>query len=171
MAVVIVWEILWMGIWTHFQIGVLLIILEIIIWSTQVFTRLNKNKSNVYVFWLLHPRDIYIRFILVGLDCRYVCVTTHWVFSSSSAATTETKGTRRLWWSSSRTIGSTASYRSLQMSPKMCAADAEIGWRRRRKRETFVFMLVNVYTPYYNNLKNCLTFTSGDLSSRLQSGV
>lgn len=57
---------------------------------------------------------------------------THWVLSSSSAATAETKGTKRLWWSSSRTIGSTASYRSLQMSPKMCAADAEIGWSQQK---------------------------------------
>lgn len=99
--------------------------------------------------------------------------STHWVLSSSSAATAETKGTKRLWWSSSRTIGSTASYRSLQMSPKMCAADAEIGWRRQRERQkcTFVQVLLKVYTPYYNNLSHRLTFTSGDLSSRLQSGV
>lgn len=63
------------------------------------------------------------------------CVSTHWVLSSSSAATAETKGTKRLWWSSSRTVGRTASYRSLQMSPKMCAADAEMGWRRRARAE------------------------------------
>lgn len=59
----------------------------------------------------------------------YACVSTHWVLSSSSATTAETKGTKRLWWSSSRTMGNTASYRSLQMSPKMCAADADMGWK------------------------------------------
>lgn len=61
--------------------------------------------------------------------------STHWVLSSSSAATAETKGTKRLLWSSSRTIGRTTSYRSLQMSPRMCAADAEMGWRRVRKKK------------------------------------
>lgn len=67
--------------------------------------------------------------------CRYRCATTHWVLSSSSAATAETKGTKRWCWSSSRTMGSTASYRSLQMSPRMCAADAEMGWRSQGERE------------------------------------
>ena len=51
------------------------------------------------------------------------------MFSSSRAATAVRKGTRRLWWSSRRTRGSTASYLSLQMSPRMWAADAEMGWR------------------------------------------
>lgn len=147
-------------------------VIEIVICFIYLKTKRNQMQESFYwrSFDTTQPHHMSLCTCTVLYCTVGMHASTHWVLSSSSAATAETKGTKRLWWSSSRTIGSTASYRSLQMSPKMCAADAEIGWRRGQKC-TFVHVLLKVYTPYYNNLSHRLTFTSGDLSIRLQSGV
>lgn len=45
------------------------------------------------------------------------------------------------------------------------------GGGNEREKCTFLYVLANVVPPSYGNVNHRPTFTSGDLSSRLQSGV